>query len=188
LQQLTQRPLQQALTAGLLTTLTASYRDLYVAMDQFHKKDILGIARPLVEQPPSPSTSSSMQQQASGPTMNHTQMFYPIRDLTKLPDVPPPGLGSHLSGKWMKGETCWFQLLPNHIEMNYQIASGIYLWPAMEAFYPFEVDIPGMLQQLRPNKIRRLGRRRQRSNSGRLKYSSRSGWTRKPKAGGDEGA
>jgi len=88
----------------------------------------------------------------------------------------------------MKGETCWFQLLPNHTEMNYQIASGIYLWPAMEAFYPFEMDIPGMLQQLRPNKIRRLGRRRHRSNSGKFKYSSRSGWTRKPRAEGEEGA
>jgi hypothetical protein len=85
------RPLEAAQNAALLTALAASYRDLYVVMDQFHKKDILGIPRPLLDEPPQPSSSSSQQEQQQQ-QLNHTQMFYPLRDLTKLPDeLPPPG-------------------------------------------------------------------------------------------------
>jgi hypothetical protein len=95
------RPLEAAQNAALLTALTASYRDLYVVMDQFHKKDILGIPRPLLDEPPQPSSSSQQEQQSQlqgqqqeqqQQQLNHTQMFYPLRDLTKLPDeLPPPG-------------------------------------------------------------------------------------------------
>jgi hypothetical protein len=100
-----QRPLEAARNAALLTTLTANYRDLYIVMDQLHKKDILGIPRPLVDEPPaavaSSSSSSSEEQQ---PVVNHTQMFYPLRDFTKLPDQPPPvggWLRNHLEERYM---------------------------------------------------------------------------------------
>lgn len=86
------RPLEAAQNAALLTALTASYRDLFVVMDQFHKKDILGIPRPLLDEPPQPSSSSSQAkaQQQQQQQLNHTQMLYPLRDFTKLPDQPPP--------------------------------------------------------------------------------------------------
>jgi len=124
------RPLEGAQNAALLTALTASYRDLYVVMDQFHKKDILGIPRPLLDEPPAASASTDgdrwqqqqQQQQQSGlaqqalqqqehltqqqqqQQLNHTQMFYPLRDLTKLPDEPPKEGGfyrNHLQEKYM---------------------------------------------------------------------------------------
>jgi hypothetical protein len=73
-------------------------------MDQFHKRDILGIPRPLLDEPPAASSEQQSKQQASGAQqqssqqqeglqqLNHTQMLYPLRDLTKLPDEPlPPG-------------------------------------------------------------------------------------------------
>lgn len=98
------RPLEAAQNAALLTALTASYRDLYVVMDQFHKRDILGIPRPLLDEPPAGSSrqqpgqhtqgaqQQSSQQQEGVQQLNHTQMLYPLRDLTKLPDEPlPPG-------------------------------------------------------------------------------------------------
>lgn len=91
------RPLEAAQNAALLTALTASYRDLYVVMDQFHKRDILGIPRPLTDEPPRQPSSSQpeqaaqqQQQEEEQPQLNHTQMFYPLRDLTKLPDQPAP--------------------------------------------------------------------------------------------------
>ena len=71
-------------------------------MDQFHKRDILGIPRPLTDEPPQQPSSSSQpeqqgqlpqqqqEQQQQQPQLNHTQMFYPLRDLTNLPDEPPP--------------------------------------------------------------------------------------------------
>jgi hypothetical protein len=91
----------------MLTALTASYRDLYVIMDQLHKKDILGIPRPLVDEPPAAAdaaSSSSSGQQQQQPVVNHTQMFYPVRDFTKLPDQPPPvggWLRNHLEERYM---------------------------------------------------------------------------------------
>lgn len=102
LQYLVQRPLEAARNAALLTALTADYRDLYVVMDQLHKKDILGVPRPLVDDPPAAASSSSSEQQQ--PVINHTQMFYPVRDFTKLPDQPPPvggWLRNHLEERYM---------------------------------------------------------------------------------------
>lgn len=107
LQYLVQRPLEAAHNAAMLTALTASYRDLYVIMDQMHKKDILGIPRPLLDEPPAPSSSSLGQQQQEAeqpPAINHTQMFYPVRDFTKLPDAPVPyggWLRNHLKHRYM---------------------------------------------------------------------------------------
>jgi hypothetical protein len=130
LRYLVSRPLAAAHNAALLTGLAASYRDLYVVMDQFHKRDILGIPRPLLDEPPEQqqaqqdplvqqqqqpsvaSLSAQVQQQAAAAqaahaapaAVNHTQMFLPVRDLTKLPDeVPPEGgwLRHHLQDKYM---------------------------------------------------------------------------------------
>lgn len=88
---LAQRPLTMALNAAKLTALTATYRDLFVVMDQMHKKDILGIVRPLVEAPPpaaaqqpgssqaaaaagEASSSGSGSKQAEAPVLNRTQV------------------------------------------------------------------------------------------------------------------
>lgn len=119
------RPLDAAHNLAVLTALTASYRDLYVVMDQMHKRDILGIPRPLVDGPPPSSSASLQEQQQLQPpvasiselvqqhtkqaqeqqlALNHTQMFLPVRDLTKLPDQPPPPGGwlrHHLQEKYM---------------------------------------------------------------------------------------
>lgn len=135
-------------------------------MDQFHKKDILGIPRPLVDTPPTPQDAS--QDDSQPPLRNTTQQSYPIRDLTQLPDVPPPGLQSHLRSDFMGQATCWQQMLPNHVEVSYQVGSYVYLWPAMEAFYPFILDEAAIRASVRPFvKLRRLGKRRHRK--GRLR-------------------
>jgi hypothetical protein len=88
----------------MLTALTASYRDLYVIMDQIHKKDILGIPRPLVDEPPAAEAAASSSSEHQEPVVNHTQMFYPVRDFTNLPDAPPPvggWLRNHLQERYM---------------------------------------------------------------------------------------
>lgn len=136
LRYLVSRPLEAAHNAAMLTALTASYRDLYTVMDQFHKKDILGIPQPLLDEPPAPGSSSTtmMMQQQQQPQsssllaqqaqeqleqlesrqqqqqVNHTQVFYPLRDLTKLPDELPPAEGGfyryHLQEKHMIRLVC----------------------------------------------------------------------------------
>jgi hypothetical protein len=238
---LAQRPLRMAQDAAALAALTATYRDLYVVMDQMHKKDILGIARPLVEVPPAPQepaaasegdaaeASSEGASASAGPAaaaapgealqLNSTQSFYPIRDLTRLPDKLT--LGPELEDKYMVGvhgrgmllrhdpplltpgahaaaqrptrsssyiahatclqhpqaagacvhprlrrqlsrramaathqplpppphthtpqdkATAFPALLPNHVEMSYQLLMGVHLWPAMESYMPFFMD------------------------------------------------
>eukprot|EP00879_Flechtneria_rotunda_P024931 GHRR01026458.1.p1 GENE.GHRR01026458.1~~GHRR01026458.1.p1 ORF type:complete len:200 (+),score=53.28 GHRR01026458.1:1346-1945(+) len=158
LQYLVQRPLQAAHNAAMLTALTASYRDLYIVMDQLHKKDILGIPRPLTDEPPLAQAGSSNDGSSSGkeqqPVTNHTQMVYPVRDLTKLPDEPAPiggWLRNHLSERYMTRITAYAQLLPNHLEVSYQTASHIFLWPPMEAYIPGLLDIEGALRYLKPS-------------------------------------
>ncbi|KAF6265986.1 hypothetical protein COO60DRAFT_772952 [Scenedesmus sp. NREL 46B-D3] len=160
LQYLVQRPLEAARNAALLTALTADYRDLYVVMDQLHKKDILGVPRPLVDDPPAAASSSSSEQQQ--PVINHTQMFYPVRDFTKLPDQPPPvggWLRNHLEERYMTRITAFAQLLPNHLEVSYQTGAQIFLWPPMEAYLPGMFDFESMLRYLRPGqKMKRTKR------------------------------
>lgn len=52
-------------------------------------------------------------------------------------------------------------LLPNHVEMSYQLLSGVYLWPAMEAYYPLFLDFDAVASKLRKTAKRpRTGSRR----------------------------
>eukprot|EP00878_Enallax_costatus_P018818 GHUV01019833.1.p1 GENE.GHUV01019833.1~~GHUV01019833.1.p1 ORF type:complete len:178 (+),score=41.48 GHUV01019833.1:326-859(+) len=167
----------------MLTALTASYRDLYVIMDQLHKKDILGIPRPLLDDPPAASSSSnSSDQEQPGSEeqqpINHAQMFYPVRDLTKLPDEPVPvggWLRNHLQHDYMRRVTASAQLLPNHLEVSYQTGAMITLWPAMEAYYPLFIDVEGMMRHLRPFMKRTRWKRSMRNKVVRSKL----GWQRR---------
>jgi len=36
--------------------------------------------------------------------------------------------------------TAFPALLPNHVEMSYQLLMGVHLWPAMESYMPFFMD------------------------------------------------
>jgi hypothetical protein len=97
-------------------------------------------------------------------------MFYPIRDLTRLPDVPEPVAGppSHLRGAYMgKGAGPWQQLLPNHVEVSYALGTVVPLWPAMEACFPMFIDFDAAVRQLRQGSTRgriRAGARRRRKD------------------------
>jgi hypothetical protein len=161
-----QRPARSGLHAGLLTALAATHRDLHVALDALHKRDALGVARPLLDAPPlSPGDKTTAAQQPTS-----TQMFYPVRDLTRLPDTPEPVAGppSHLRGAYMgKGAGPWQQLLPNHIEVSYALGAVVPLWPAMEACFPMFIDFDAAVRQLRQGSTRgriRAGARRRRKD------------------------
>ncbi|WIA11899.1 hypothetical protein OEZ85_011983 [Tetradesmus obliquus] len=175
LRYLVQRPLEAARNAAMLTALTASYRDLYAIMDQMHKKDILGIPQPLVDDPPAAGAaalSSSSEQQQQQPVTNHTQMFYPVRDFTMLPDQPPPAGGwlrNHLQERYMTRITAFAQLLPNHLEVSYQTGSQIFLWPPMEAYYPGMFDFESMLRYLQPGQKLKRTKRSVRNKRSRCK-------------------
>ena len=157
-----QRPARSGLHAGLLTALAATHRDLHVALDVLHKRDALGVARPLLDAPPPRSAATA----TTTPTA--TQSFYPVRDLTRLPDAPEPALGppSHLRGAYMgKAQGPWQQLLPNHVEVSYALGAAVPLWPAMEACFPMFLDFEAAMRQLRRGSARgraRGGARRRR--------------------------
>jgi hypothetical protein len=158
-----QRPARSGLHAGLLTALAATHRDLHVALDALHKRDALGVARPLLDAPPTIAAKG-----AATPPTTPTQSFYPVRDLTRLPDAPEPALGppSHLRGAYMgKGQGPWQQLLPNHVEVSYALGAAVPLWPAMEACFPMFLDFEAAMRQLRRGSARgraRSGARRRR--------------------------
>ena len=158
-----QRPARSGLHAGLLTTLAATHRDLHVALDALHKRDALGVARPLLDAPPGKSAAAP-----ATPQPTPTQSFYPVRDLTRLPDAPEPAAGppSHLRGGYMgKGSAPWQQLLPNHVEVSYALGTAVPLWPAMEAHFPMFIDFDAAIRQLRRGSARgrtRAGARRRR--------------------------
>lgn len=170
----------------MLAALTVTYRDLYVAMDQMHKKDNLGIPYPLVDDPPAARTdattsSSSQYQSGAGQpshdtkqpaTANPTQTFYPVRDFTQLPDKPQAGLRSNMQGRFMDKLTSWQQLLPNHLEVSYQLTSFVHLWPAMEAYYPLYLDVESAMRFLDRSTKRpgRTGARKRRTPRNRSKH------------------
>jgi hypothetical protein len=166
--------LRGAADAALLHALAVSYRDLHVSMDLMHKKDILGVPRPLLDDPPppapSPSPSSPPSAAAASSSLpapapaNRTQLFYPVRDLTRLPDRPDAGLLGIMQGRFMGSPLAYLQLLPNHLEVSYQTASSIMLWPPMEVFHPFHIDYESASQRLAAIRRRALksGTRRRR--------------------------
>jgi hypothetical protein len=164
------RPARSGLHAGLLTALAATHRDLHVALDALHKRDALGVARPLLDAPPvaATTTTTSGNKQTQSPPPTPTQSFYPVRDLTRLPDAPEPAAGppSHLRGAYMgKGAGPWQQLLPNHVEVSYALGTAVPLWPAMEASFPMFLDFDAAVRQLRRGSSRgraRAGARRRR--------------------------
>ncbi|KAF8071098.1 hypothetical protein HT031_001180 [Scenedesmus sp. PABB004] len=85
--------------------------------------------------------------------LHKRDMFYPVRDLSALPDAAPPAGGwlrNHLKEQYMTRVTAFAQLLPNHLEVSYQTGCGIVLWPAMEAFYPALFDVESALRYLKP--------------------------------------
>jgi len=47
--------------------------------------------------------------------------------------------------------TAHAQMLPNHLEVSYQVNAFIYLWPPMEMFYPYLFDAGYMLRHLKPH-------------------------------------
>lgn len=147
LQYLVQRPLQAAYNAAMLTALTASYRDLYVIIDQLHKKDILGIPRPLLDDPPTASSTTGQQQDQDSvealPAINHTQMFYPVRDLTKLPDQPEPyggWLRNHLKQRYMSRCVCLRMGSGVGWEFPYPGSAAPWSWSSWTALHDLQHD------------------------------------------------
>ncbi|KAI8469147.1 MAG: hypothetical protein J3K34DRAFT_522343 [Monoraphidium minutum] len=134
------RALRGAADAGVLPALAAAYRDLFVAVDQMHKRDILGVPRPLLDDGPPPPRGATPAPPPPPPPANRSQLFYPLRDLTRLPDRPDAGLLGGLQGRFMGSPAAYLQVLPNHLEVSYQALSTIMLWPPMEVFHPFAVD------------------------------------------------
>lgn len=149
-------------------------------MDQFHKKDILGVPRPLLDDGPPPPRGGRDRDRdrdrrggggaaSSSAPPARTQLFYPVRDLTRLPDRPDGGLAAGLRGRYMESPVAHAALLPNHLEVSYQALSTIMLWPPLEVFHPMAIDY-----ELAYQRLAALRRRPLRSGTGRRKKRRRA--------------
>jgi hypothetical protein len=136
-----------------------------------HHRDVLGVPRPLMDDPPPGGGAPGGGGGGGGgapaapPAAAATQLFYPVRDLTRLPDRPDPGLIGGLRGRYMGSPLAYMQVLPNHVEVSYQALSSIMLWPPMEIFHPFHIDYELAVGRLgKPARARaaRSGTRRRR--------------------------
>ncbi|GBF95027.1 hypothetical protein Rsub_07528 [Raphidocelis subcapitata] len=159
-------PLRAAADAALLAAAAAAYRDLFTSADQMHKRDVLGVPRPLLDDAPPPPAGADGA--AAAPAPGRTQLFYPVRDLTRLPDRPDAGLVAGLRGRYMGSPLAYMQLLPNHMEVSYQAMSTIMLWPPMEVFNPFHIDYELAVKRhpsVRQRPLRSGTRRRQRQRA-----------------------
>lgn len=171
LRYLLQRPLDMAQKAATLATLAATYRDLYVAVDLVHQQRVLRIPDPLLGSssremlvpPPKPEQEKS---DTDKPELNlrpraHPYVHnYPLLDYT---GVHQEDAGLKLQEKYMDKIEAFRQLLPNHVEVSYQLHGGIFLWPPLEAYYPEYIDFDAALKYLRRfSNRRRVGRKRKR--------------------------
>jgi hypothetical protein len=140
------QPAAGSLKAASAVAKAATLRDLHVVLEQLYQRDSWQNPHPLARD----SRAAAQMAHAAklGPEAKDqavqprgTRLSYPVFDVTKLPDTPDDSLA--LRQEYMNSPLCWMQLLPNHLEVNYNLVTGIYLWPPQEVFYPafFDFDL-----------------------------------------------